>query len=489
MASEQESIRQKLIDWKNDPVLFVREAFQVEPDHWQMDGLKALASDDDISFRISLQACAGPGKSALLAWAGWWFLATQGDKKEHPKGAAVSISADNLRDNLWAEFSKWQSRCNFLQKKFQWTASRIFAKDHPQTWFISARAFAKAADSETVGRTMAGLHSKYVLYLIDESGDIPPSIVKSCEQGLSTGPKFGKIIQAGNPTSQTGMLYAAASILSHQWTVIRITGDPDDERRSSRIDIDWAREQIDNYGRDNPWVQAYILGMFPASGINTLLGVDEVRDAMDRNPRDVSYKYSQKRLGVDVARFGDDRTVLFPRQGLVAFRPIEMRDARSNEIGDRIMMAKRKWEHEIEFIDDTGGWGAGTIDYLIQAGYSPAGINFSGKAIDPRYFNKRAEMWFELAEWIRRGGCLPKNDQLVKELTAPTYAFQKGKMMLEPKEKIKDRLGFSPDLADALALTFAHPELPAKSELDVLRDKIRGVSTGKARTEFDPLGG
>lgn len=485
--SENEKIKRKIREWKQNPVQFVRDSFQTEPDVWQIEGLEALASEDPKKFRISLQACAGPGKSALLAWSGWWFLTCQGDKGEHPKGAAVSISADNLRDNLWAELAKWQERSSFLQKMFKWTRTRIFAKDHESTWFIAARAFAKTANTEEVGRTMAGMHSKYVLYLIDESGDIPPAIVRSAEQGLSTGPKFGKIMQAGNPTSHDGMLYAAGSTLAHQWYVIRITGDPDDPRRSKRISIDWAREQISNYGRDNPWVMAYILGQFPPSSINTLLGPDEVRDAMERRPLEDTYKFAQKRLGVDVARFGDDRTVLFPRQGLMSFKCVEMRDARTHEIAGRVMQAKNKWGSEVDLVDGTGGFGSGVIDALIQGGHSPVEVHFAGKAIDPRYLNKRAEMWFEMADWIKRGGALTKDEQLIKELTAPTYWFgNNGKFQLESKDQIKQRLGFSPDKADALALTFAIPEMPTKTEAEHLIDKY-GYGSGKTLTEFDPF--
>src|SRR5574338_1652203 len=107
------------------------------------------------------------------------------------------------------------------------------------------------------------------------------------------------------------------------WHTIRITGYPDDHNRSPRIDIDWAREQIKLYGRDNPWVMAYILGKFPPSSINTLLGPDEVAESIGRHLTEDKYGFAQKRIGVDVSRFGDDRTIIFPRQGLSAFTPVE----------------------------------------------------------------------------------------------------------------------------------------------------------------------
>lgn len=475
----------KIKEWRENPKKFVWDNFKTVPDKWQEGALDAFASKDKDKIRISLQACAGPGKSTVLAWCGWNFLSCYGSVGEHPKGAAVSISGANLKDNLWAEFSKWQQKSDYLLAAFQWTHTRIYAKDHEATWFMSARNFSNSANSEEIGRTLSGLHAKYVLYLIDESGDIPPSIVKSAEQGLATGPAFGKILQAGNPTSQEGMLHAAATTLSHEWHVIRITGDPDDVNRSPRIMLDWARDQIKNYGRDNPWVMAYILGQFPKGSISNLLGPDEVADAMGRHLTEDKYNFSQKRLGVDVARFGDDRTIIFPRQGLAAFKPVEMRAARSNEIAARVMLARMTWSKTgtqdiLELVDGTGGYGSGVIDSLLQAGQTPIEVQFSGKAMDSRYLNKRAEMWFLMAQWVKRGGSLPNIPGLARELTSPTYFFQNGKMQLEAKDQIKQRLGFSPDMADALCLTFAIPDMPAAMILP-------GVHTGGLEADYDPF--
>lgn len=470
-------------EWRNNPTKFVNDNFKIEPDEWQKDVLEAFA--DPEKKRISMQACAGPGKTSCLAWMAWLFIVCYASKGNHPKGAAVSVTQDNLRDNLWPELAKWQGRSEFLKKAFTWTKSRIFAKDFPETWFISARSWSKTADEEEQGRTLSGLHSDYVLYLIDESGDIPIPVLRSAEQGL-TSCKWGKILQAGNPTSLDGMLYAAATKLRDKWTIIRITGDPDDPKRSPRIDIDWAREQIKNYGRDNPWVMSYILGQFPPSSINTLLGPQEVEDAMNRHVTEDKYSWSQKRLGVDAARFGDDEWVLFPRQGLASFQFVCLKNPRSEEVAARVAFAKSKWGSEAEFFDGTGGFASGAVDNLIQAGHTPIEVHFSGKAIDPRYYNKRSEMWFEMAEWIKRGGALPRDSGLLKELTAPTYTFVKGKFMLEEKEQIKKRLGFSPNKADALGLTFAYPDMPAKDDFINRIQSATGKGKGNLLHEFDP---
>ena len=448
--------------WRENILEWHAENFPgVTLDRWQAAALEAFASPDPATRRISLQAAVGPGKTAVLAWCGLHFLGCQGERGEHPKGAAVAITGDNLATNLFPEFAKWMGQSRYYSTAFTWTASRIFANDHPATWFLGARSYPKTANADEQGKTLSGLHSKYVLALIDESGAIPLTVLRAAEQALSTC-TFGKIVQAGNPISQEGMLYAAASQLRHQWFVLKVTGDPDDPQRSPRIDLDWAKQQIATYGRDNPWVASYILGQFPAQAFNALLTVEEVEAAMHRQLPADRYAWAQKRIGVDVARFGDDRTVLFPRQGLAAFMPVVMRVARTTDIAARVATSITKWNAELTLVDDTGHWGHGVIDNLLAAGYPVMPVVFSDAALDPRYRNRRAEMWLSMAEWVRRGGALPNVPELVAELTEPTYTFVNGKFLLEEKDQLKRRLGRSPDLADALACTFAMPDAPGQ---------------------------
>ena len=477
---------QRIKHWRDNPISFVRDNFGVEPDIWQKKALNAFASRDLDMLRISLQACAGPGKSCVLAWCAWNFLSCYGEIGEHPKGACVSVTFENLKNGLWTELAVWRNKSEFLINAFEWTQTKVFAKDHPETWYLSARSYPKGSDTETIGKTLSGIHSKYVLFLIDESGDIPPAIAKTAEQAvgetLARG-GFVKIMQAGNPISVSGLLYEANK--ADDWHVIRITGDPEDPDRSPRIDLDWAKSQIKKYGRDDPWLASYILGLFPKTALNSLLSVDEIDDAMNRHLIISDYGHSQKRLGIDVARFGMDSTVIFPRQGLAAFKYTEMKKASGPDVAARVMQAKYKWGSENEYFDDTGGFGASAIDSMVMAGHTPIGINFSSKAINEKYFNKRAEMWLEMCEWIKRGGAIPKCSRLKKELLAPTYSFRNGRFILESKEQIKKRLGFSPDIADALALTFAHPDMPAKGPYDYL-NKLNG-GNANFKSEHDPF--
>lgn len=229
---------------------------------------------------------------------------------------------------------------------------------------------------------------------------------------------------------------------------------------------------------------SYILGQFPKSSINSLLSLQQVEAAMGKHLSLKDYSYSQKRLGIDVARGGMDSTVIFPRQGLAAFKYTQMRNANGPEVAARILAAKAKWGSEMEFVDDTGGFGGSVIDSLVLAGQTPIGVHFASKATNPRYFNKRAEMWIEMSEWVKRGGALPSCNQLKKELISVNYFINKGKFQLESKDQVKKRLGFSPDMADALALTFAQADMPARDEYEWLRG-----NESKLKSDYDPFEG
>jgi len=480
----------RLRAWKADPVLFVRENFKVEPDLWQLDALNALMKPDkDGVSRLAMKACAGPGKSAVLAWVGWWFLSCWGDIGDHPKGVATSTTGKNLEDNLWPELAKWQQRSPYLKAMFAHQAESIFAKDHPDTWFLSARSFAKAANAEEQGRVLSGTHSGFVFFLIDESGDINPSVGRAAEQGMG-GVRRGMIAQAGNPTSLDGLLYDSTVSDRAKWSVIEITADPDDPKRTPRVSAAWAQDQINKYGRDNPWLMSYVLGKFPPGGVNTLMGVEEVTAALGRHIRLDRYSFAPKVIGVDVARFGDDRTCIFRRQGLASWEPDILRNARSEDIAARVaVMARQRktmdnpaWEADAIMVDGTGGYGAGAVDALRLANWEPIEVQFAGKASDRKFGNKRCEIWWKLKEWIQDGGCLPNIPDLLRELTAPKYFMKGGMLWIEEKEQIKKRLGFSPDLADALACTFS-VEIAPKS-LNVARQQL-AVPTSQQK--YDPL--
>jgi phage terminase large subunit len=461
---------------------FITDQFHVELDAFQEEA--AIAWVNPEVSRISLQAAAGVGKSAIEAMLAWHFLsACCLDASSPPKGLVTGVTDANLRDNFWAEMASWQSRSDYLRAAFTHSDKRIYANENPASWFLGRRNWPKTGTADEQGATLSGLHARSVAVFIDESGSIPSTVLRAAEQALADKPLWGKILQAGNPISLEGMLYFAANQARGQWYIIRVTNDPDDPKRAKRGDIEWARDQIRLYGRDNPWVMAYILGLFPPSSINTLLGIEDVHRAQQRIVTPAEYQHMQRRLGADIARFGDDRTVLFPRQGRRVFKPIVMRGADTAQVAARLYAAKMAWQSDLEIVD-SGAMGAGVIDQLRVSGVMVLPVAFGGKPISLKFKNKRAEMWWEMAAGIKRDWQLPVNvdGDLTAELTTPTYTFQNGTLLLEEKDQIKKRLGRSPDLGDALAATCALPDMPRE-----LVEHMRGRQAAQADTEFDPL--
>ena len=441
-----------LVRWADHPADFVREVFETEPDVWQVEALEAFPR----SARLALKACKGPGKTAVLAWLGWNILLT----RPHSHGGATSINGDNLRANLWTELARWRARAPMLQAQFEQTKSEIFARAAPQTWKLEARTWARDATPEQIGNALAGLHGPYPYWLLDESGDYPDAILPTCEAIFAGEPVEAHIVQAGNPLRRSGPLFRACVQSRKLWTVIEITGDPDDPKRSPRISVQHAREQIEQYGRDNPWVLVNIFGQFPPSSINALIGEEEVMAAMKRSYKETDIQNAARVLGVDVARYGDDASVVFPRQGLVAFQPKIYRNVSSVQGAGAVAHQWREWDADAAFVDGTGGYGAGWIDNLRQLGFDPIEVQFAGRPNNQRYYNKRAEMYFDCVEWIKGGGQLPNVPELIQTLPQITYTFRGDRLLLEDKDQIKERLGFSPDHADALVTTFAQPVMP-----------------------------
>lgn len=447
--------------WRADPVKFVRDVFKVEPDAWQLDALSALPTNP----RLAMKACKGPGKTATLAWIVWWVLVCF----MHPKIACTSITEDNLRDGLWTELAKWQNKSEFLKTTFTWTKTRLYCNDHPETWWASARTWAKSADANKQADTLAGLHADVLLFVVDEAGGVPDAVMAAAEAGLANADHkttFAWLVIAGNPTATEGPLYRACTNERTLWMVIEITSDPDDPKRTPRVSVEWARQQIEKYGRDNPWVLVNVFGKFPPSSINALLGADDVAAAVKRSISPEEIASYAKVLGVDVARYGLDSSVISRRQGRFAHPLLQVRNYDSIQGAGWVASLWRNFdgqgggEADGCFVDDTGGWGAGWIDQLRVLNRSPIGVAFAGKPDDARYFNKRTEMHFRLAEWVKSGGKLPDDPELHAELTAMTYVFKGDKMLLEDKDMIREKLGRSPDKADALALTFAYEVAP-----------------------------
>lgn len=474
-----DALEQAMAAYRTDPVLFVREVFNTEPDEWQKDALMAMLTNK----RVGAKACKGPGKTAWLAWSVWWFLMTRKDANV----AVTSISEDNLKDGLWKELSYWRGRSPLIEKYFEQSSERIRRIGKAgDTWFCSARSWSKGADSTKQSATLAGLHALSLMFVLDEAGEIPDAVMAAAEAGLSTGGDK-LLLMAGNPTSLSGALYRAATKDREYWHLITITGDPDDLKRSPRVSKSWARQQIQQWGRNHTYVKTNVFGEFPDRAANALLGPDDYERATARRYHMGSMDKFSRRIGCDMAsETGNDRIVLFPRQGFQVFQPTILRHAASETVANTILLMLREWPDATVFIDRTGGWAAEVPLLLRQAKARVVEVEFGGESPDERYYNMRSFMWMEMADAIKHDLAIPDLPDLAKELVEPQFSHQRGRFLIEPKKDIKKRLMFSPDLADALALTFAQPEIIIPTETQVARGFM---GSGKAKSEYQPVVG
>ncbi len=221
---------------------------------------------------------------------------------------------------------------------------------------------------------------------------------------------------------------------------------------------------------------------FNASAEDQLISLSDANAAANREYADKDFESAPKIVGVDPARFGDDRSVIIRRQGLRASDIMVFRGLDNMQLAARVAMVMDLFEPDAVFID--AGGGAGVLDRLRQLDYDPIEVHFGGKAnLEQQFVNRRTEMWWNMKEWIENGGWIPNDPMLRQELSTPTYWFDaQGRKMLESKDEIKKRLqgGASPDIADALALTFAYP-VGKRLPLEV-RNKLR---LGKP-SDYDP---
>ena len=460
-TASHEAAVQALIVWHGDPVAFVRAMFGAEPDAWQEQVLRAIHWNEvNGGQRVAMKACKGPGKSTVEAWAIWWFLYT----RPQSNVIALSITGDNLKDGLWKELAKWYERepAAALREAFEVLGERITHRQHPKTWWCSARQFAKTADKEQQAATIAGLHADHVMVVLDEVADYPPGVMPAAEAIFSVEGAEARLVCAGNPTRQAGPLWDIETRFAQRWWRISITGRPGDPTRAPRISEKWAQQQIDDFGIDNPYVKTNVLGEFPDVASNKLLGPEDVVRAEKRGARPEWIRDEPVIFGVDVARMGGARSVLYKRQGRMVWRPEVWRGLKTDELVDRIAALIVKHDPDAVFID-MGSFGAAIVDGLHRLGYDQViGIDFAGKASRPMFHNKRAEMWWTMSHAVEKWLCLPPaNGVLAGELVAPEFEYReiqgRTQFILESKEDLVARGVESPDEADALALTFARP--------------------------------
>jgi hypothetical protein len=437
----------------NDPLAFCCTFFRwgdqnaglggVEgPDLWQ----RAVLADvgrmlrQGVPLRVAIAAGHGIGKGALCSMLLLWLMAT----RPGLAGVVTANTGAQLRSKTWRELSIWHKRLiPALAEWFEWTAHRFFCKHSPETWGIDAVCW-----NERKPEAFAGLHSRDVVVVFDEASAIPDSIWEVTEGAMTTiGAQW---FVFGNPTRNTGRFHRCFHRDRHRWRRWSI-----DSRLARFTDKAQLRRWVEDHGEDSDFVRVRVRGLFPRAASIQLIGFDLVEASILRPV--VDDPGAALLMGVDVARFGDDQSVIAWRCGRDA-RSIPWAKYRGLDgiaLAGHVGAAVDKWKPDAVFIDG-GGVGASVIDQLKARRYRFHAVNSGSSARDGKeYCNKRAEMWGELKAWLGEG-CIPDDPELTDDLCGPFYSWDRHqRLILEEKPDMKKRGLASPDCGDALALTFA----------------------------------
>lgn len=423
--------------YRTRPVEFVELVLKAKPLEWQKQFLMAIARGER---RISIRAGHGVGKSTACSWALIWFMLT----KYPQKSVLTAPTAGQLFDALYAEVKRWINTLpDFLKENIEVFSDRIVHKHAPESSFMSART--SSADRP---EALAGVHSENVLLICDEASAIPEAVYESAAGSMSG--HSATTILIGNPTRNTGLFFRTHHELKPDWFTMHVSCED-----NPLVSRDFIQQIKNTYGEKSNAYRVRVLGEFALREDDVLIAAELVDSAMDRDlvldPKEpIVY-------GVDVARFGDDRTVILKRQGQIVTEVKSWSGADTMETVGRIIH-EAKVDKPVEICVDSIGLGAGVADRLREQGWNVRDVNVSeSAAMNPQAARLRDELWLALRDWLNTRTCkLPKMDELRAELCSPTYSFTSaGKIKVEGKSELKKRGHRSPDLADALCLTFA----------------------------------
>ena len=496
----------ELAQFSNDPLGFVLFAFPwgevgeladySGPEPWQEKllhdlGAGILSIEEAIALATVLGEEAecnplqfartsghGIGKSACVAWIILWAISTM----EDTKGVVTANTENQLKTKTWAELAKWV-RLFIGKDLFKLTATALFSVDpeHEKTWRIDMVPW-----SEKNTEAFAGLHNKgkRILIMFDEASAIADKIFETTEGALTD--KNTQIIWVcfGNPTKNSGRFRECfkGGKFAHRWDSAAI-----DSREVSITNVAQIDKWIADYGDDHDFVRVRVKGQFPRVDATSFISLEIAREATTRTLPEENY--ASVVLGVDVARFGDDNSIIYPRQGRDARsrQPRVYKGLNTMQLATQVFNAYIEYSAAAVFVDG-GGVGGGVVDRLMEMGVPVYEVTFGGKsdnhnADDPylKYLNKRAEIWGSMKTWLKRG-CIPESvpmveDELPTELSGPTYTYaREDYIQLESKKDMKRRGIPSPDLSDALACTFAYP---------FAEEPLRGTSGEEAETYED----
>lgn len=315
---------------------------------------------------------------------------------------------------------------------------------------------------------MAGLSGAHMLFIVDEASGVDEDIFEAIEGNRAGG---AHILLMGNPTQPSGTFFDAfhgKTDFYHTLHISSVEAAATPSRPDGLATPEWCEEKLAEWGPEDPRYHVRVLGNFADSAEASVIPL-AILDVAQRRHEDMATPSAQLEVGCDPAKFGDDKTALVARRSfkiidiVVASKLDENAVARLiNDFVERHLAPGE--QHALVKVDSTG-LGQGVlvaIGHLPSKRFTAHGIDAASQANDlDKYFNKRAELWFGLADWLKQGGAVPSlPTDLEAELLSARYSYDaRGRIKVERKEEIKKRLGRSPDLADALALCVHRPRL------------------------------
>lgn len=431
----------QVLRWRSDPVAFVREALRVEPQEWQAIVLMSLVKHDKIAIRSG----HGVGKSSLMSWIILWWLATR-----YPaKVACTAPTAHQLYDVLWSELARWSRQLpDQVKDNFEWKSERYEVKGAGNESFAVART-ARLEQPEA----LQGFHSPNMLFLVDEASGVPDIIFEVGEGSLSTA--GAKVVLAGNPTRTSGYFFDAFHRSRAQWTRFKVSC-----LDSPMVAPAFISSMKEKYGEDSNVFAIRVKGDFPRSEDDVVIPLNLLEDACARL---IEPAQGYKPIwGVDVARYGDDRSALAKRHMNRLLEPTKSwSQLDTMQLAGTIIAEYQDTPVEMrpgQIMVDVIGIGSGVVDRLKEERMPVRGINVAESAsAKPRFARLRDELWWNAREWfMTRGVWIPDDSDLIAELSSVKYALLgSGKLKVESKDEMKRRGLRSPDVADAFILTFA----------------------------------
>ena len=441
----------------------------------KFDGRNSVAP-----IRFSTASGHGIGKSAMVSWLIMFIL----DTRPYAMGVVTANTSDQLRTKTWAEMAKWHHLSlsshlwDYVNSRGNMSLSRRGSKEVKQKWRCDALT-SRAENSES----FQGLHAanSTPFYIFDEASGIEEKIWEARFGGATDGEPMS--FDFGNPTRKSGYFYENCVGKSrHRYIVRQI-----DSRDVHITSKPYIQELCDDWGEDSDLFKVKFRGVFPSVSSVQFIPDHLVLGAMARHME--PDRNDALLIGVDCARFGDNNTVLYPRIGMDArsfpyksynrLDTVQIVEKVAEMVGE--MAARGKKTNGI-FVDG-GGLGAGPVDMLRRLNYNPIDVNFGGRATDYRYYNWGDQMWGHLREALQRLA-LPSDSELRVQLTQREFNIRdNGKINLESKKLMAERGIPSPDVADALALTFAQ-ELG--SNLNLVNAVLMGQRMQSVH-HFDPL--